>query len=248
MFESSLFLAFIGLVFLLAGFVKGVIGLGLPTVAVGLLGLVMIPAQAAALLVVPSLVTNLWQLIAGPGLVRLMRRLWPMMAGICFGTWAGTGMLGGANAAHATTALGLALVAYAVLGLASFRLNVPARTEGWLSPLVGAVTGWITAATGVFVIPAVPYLQALDLEKDELIQALGLSFTVSTIALALGLMYGGLLSQDMAGVSLLALLPAMAGMFLGQWLRGRVSPQAFRRWFFLGLLALGIHLAVKALL
>ena len=54
-------LALITFTFLLAGFVKGVIGLGLPTVAVGLLGLVMPPAEAAALLVVPSMVTNLWQ-------------------------------------------------------------------------------------------------------------------------------------------------------------------------------------------
>lgn len=45
-------------VFLLAGFVKGVIGLGLPTVAVGLLSLVMPPVQAAALLILPSMVTN----------------------------------------------------------------------------------------------------------------------------------------------------------------------------------------------
>ena len=48
--------------FMLAGTVKGVIGLGLPTVAMGLLGLAMLPAQAAALLIIPSTVTNLWQL------------------------------------------------------------------------------------------------------------------------------------------------------------------------------------------
>ena len=68
--------------FLIAGFVKGVIGLGLPTVAIGLLGLVMPPAEAAALLVVPSLVTNVWQLAAGPSLMTLLRRLWPMLLGI----------------------------------------------------------------------------------------------------------------------------------------------------------------------
>ena len=72
--------------FLAAGFVKGVIGLGLPTVAIGLLGLLMTPAQAAAILVVPSLVTNIWQFVVGGDLLALVRRMWPMLIGICVGT------------------------------------------------------------------------------------------------------------------------------------------------------------------
>jgi uncharacterized protein len=118
------------LTFLLAGLVKGVIGLGLPTVAVGLLGLVMAPAQAAALLIVPSLVTNLWQLAAGPRLRPLVRRLCPMMLGICLGTWAGAGLLAGDGTGRATTALGLALAVYGALGLAATgfrRRNGPSR-------------------------------------------------------------------------------------------------------------------------
>ena len=81
-------LAFIAATFLLAGFVKGVIGLGLPTVSVGLLSLVLPPAQAAAILIVPSLVTNIWQAL-GPRLFVLLQRLWTMMLGICAGTYAG---------------------------------------------------------------------------------------------------------------------------------------------------------------
>src|SRR5262247_2309149 len=60
--------------FLLAGFVKGVIGLGLPTVSIGLLGLLMTPAQAAAILVVQSLVTNIWQAAVGGYLASSGRR------------------------------------------------------------------------------------------------------------------------------------------------------------------------------
>ena len=79
------------LTFLIAGVVKGVIGLGLPTVSMGLLSLVMAPAKAASLLIVPSFVTNVWQLAAGPSFGRLARRLWPMLAGVVVGTLAGTG-------------------------------------------------------------------------------------------------------------------------------------------------------------
>src|SRR3954454_302355 len=82
-------LGWIFLVFVLAGFVKGVVGLGLPTVAVGLLGIVMAPREAAALLVLPSLVTNVWQLAAGPAIGPLVRRLWPMLVAIVLGTLGG---------------------------------------------------------------------------------------------------------------------------------------------------------------
>ena len=234
------------LVFLLAGFVKGVIGLGLPTVAMGLLGAVMAPAQAAALLIIPSFVTNVWQLLMGPRFWPLVRRLWPMMAGLCVGTWAGAGLLAADTSGRATMALGVALVLYAVVSLAAVRFRVPAHAEPWLSPLVGGATGIVTGATGVFVIPAVPYLQALDLDKEELVQALGLSFTVSTLALAASLLREGVFATSIAGTSLLALAPSLVGMFVGQYLRLRVRPEVFRRWFLIGLLALGGYLTVKS--
>jgi len=240
-------LTFAALTFLLAGFVKGVIGLGLPTVAIGLLSLIMTPAQAAALLIVPSLVTNAWQL-TGPRLAALLRRLWPMLAGLCIGTWLGAGLLTADDGARAITALGLVLALYAVVGLAAVRLSVPARAEPWLSPLIGVATGVVTAATGVFVIPAVPYLQALALDKDELVQALGLSFTVSTLALAAMLARDGALQTSIAGVSLLALAPALLGVGLGQVVRARARPEAFRLCFFLSLLALASHLLLRAVI
>jgi uncharacterized membrane protein YfcA len=238
----------IALTFLLAGLVKGVIGLGLPTVAVGLLTLVMPPAQAAALLVVPSLVTNVWQLLAGPRFGALLRRLSGMMLGICLGTAAGAGWLTGGATGRASLLLGIALMVYAAAGLATLRLAVPPRAERLLSPLIGAATGLVSAATGVFVLPAAPYLQALGLEREDLVQALGLSFTVSTVALAGVLARDGALPLSIAGASLLALVPAVAGMLLGQWLRGRTSPRVFRICFFVGLLALGAHLALHAAL
>jgi uncharacterized membrane protein YfcA len=236
-------------VFVLAGFVKGVIGMGLPTVAMGLLSVAMPPAQAAALLVLPSLVTNLWQ-IFGPGWWALVRRMATMLAGVCLGIAAGAGWLTGqgGGSARVTAALGVALIAYALLGLLKVRLHVPAQHERWLSPLVGLATGLVTAASGVFVIPAVPYLNALGLEKEDLVRALGISFLVSTIALAMSLRSGGALEMGNAVGSLLALLPALLGMALGQWVRLRVQPELFKKIFFSGLLALGGYLVLRSAL
>jgi hypothetical protein len=246
-FEPTL-IGLIGLVLMLGGFVKGVVGLGLPTITMGLLSLAMAPAQAAALLVVPSLVTNVWQIAARAGLLALARRLATMLAGVCGGVAAGAGWLSGSASGAMSAALGVALFAYAALGLRAMHFQVAARHEHWLSPLVGVATGLVTAATGVFVIPAVPYLQALGMEKEELVQALGLSFLVSTLALALSLHSGGALRGSVALGSLLALLPALAGMGLGQWIRRRVHATLFKQLFFAGLLALGAYLSLRSVL
>jgi len=237
----------IGCTFLLAGLVKGVIGMGLPTVAMGLLALVLPPAEAAAMLVVPSLVTNVWQLLAGPRFGALARRLWPMMAGVMVGTVAGAGVLAGDRAGMASIGLGIALAVYAVVGLAGLKMAIAVRAERWLGPAVGVTTGLVTGATGVFVIPAVPYLQAIGLERDDLIQALGLSFTVSTIALALGLLRVDAWHAGSIWLSLLALIPALLGMQAGQMLRQRIAAPTFRKVFFAGLLLLGVYLVVERL-
>ena len=49
------FLYVIALVFLLAGFIKGVLGLGLPTVSVSLLAVAMPPGKALAIVIVPAI-------------------------------------------------------------------------------------------------------------------------------------------------------------------------------------------------
>ena len=118
------FWALITAVFLLAGLVKGVIGMGLPTVAMGLLALTLPPAEAAAILVVPSLVTNVWQLLTGPRFAALAQRLWPMMVGVVAGTIAGAGLIAGDSSGVAEAGLGVALAVYAVVGLSGFKMAV----------------------------------------------------------------------------------------------------------------------------
>ncbi len=239
----------IALAFLLAGFVKGVIGMGLPTVSLGLLSLVMTPAQAAALLIVPSFVTNSWQLV-GPHFGALVRRLWPMLAGVVVGALIGAVFLPNVASGRATVGLGLALVVYSAIGLSKVQFSVPPHAEPWLAPIVGLITGVVTAATGIFVIPALPYLQAIGLQRDDLVQALGIHFTVATFAMTAVLAINGVLQSSLAGgwllyASLAALVPALVGMRIGQIARTRISPNVFRVYFFVGMLALGAHLALR---
>ncbi|MBB2897089.1 sulfite exporter TauE/SafE family protein [Pseudomonas sp. AS2.8] len=236
------------LIFVLAGLTKGVLGLGLPTVAMSLLALLMTPAEAAALLLIPSLLTNVWQFCAGPSPWRTFKRLLPLQLALVPGTLLSIPLLTGGDGAGLAAALGAVLVAYGLIGWAGWRLPAPGCHEGKVALLVGFVTGLITGMTGVFVLPAVPYLQSLALDKEQLIEALGLSFTVATLALLMGLWWQEALAVERLGASSLLLLPALAGMWLGQRVRQRLKEHLFRRLFFGGLLLLGAYAVLHYLL
>jgi uncharacterized protein len=228
---------------MLAGFVKGVLGLGLPTVAIGLLATRMPPAHALAIVIVPAIITNIWQTFAGPYLRDILRRLWPLMIGTILGIWFGAGLMTGPYAGYGTVVLGVLLVIYAILGLSRVHFHVASANEKWIGGIVGLITGLVSAATGVQVIPSMPFMQAIGMEKDELVQALGVFFTAATLALAFNLANAGLLNMSMALPSAVAMAAAFAGMYLGQMLRSKMPSEAFRRWFLIAILMLGFYLA-----
>ena len=244
---DPVFLILIAAVFALAGFVKGVIGLGLPTVSMGLLAVTMTPVQALTIVIVPAIVTNIWQTFVGPYLRDIVRRLWPLMLGTIIGIWSCAGLMTGPYARDGTIVLGVLLVVYAIISLGKFRFSVPPRHELWIGGVVGLMTGVISAATGVQVIPSMPFMQAIGMEKDELVQALGVFFTVATLALAFILTSAGLLNASNAVPGIIAMLAAFAGMFLGQALRTRMQPETFRRWFLIAMLLLGLYLSASAI-
>ncbi|MCD0417136.1 sulfite exporter TauE/SafE family protein [Rubrivivax sp. JA1024] len=241
------FLFVIAAVFAFAGFIKGVIGLGLPTVSIGLLAIAMPPSHAVAIVIVPAIVTNIWQTFAGSYLRDILRRLWPLLLGTVIGIRLGAGLMTGPYARYGALVLGGLLVAYGILGLSKHRFHLAPNRERWVGAPVGLITGVISAATGVQVIPSMPYLQAIGMEKDELVQALGVFFTTATLALAVNLTDAGLLSTATALPGVIAMVAAFGGMFGGQAVRTRMHPDAFRRWFLIALIGLGLYLAATTL-
>jgi hypothetical protein len=246
MSELHPFLLFIAAVFLLAGFVKGVVGLGLPTVSMGLLATTMAPSHALAIVIVPAVATNIWQTFVGGYLSDIMRRLWPLLAGTALGVWLNAGSLTGPYAHYLPIALGIILVIYAILGLSQIAFAVARRNEKWVGSIIGLVTGLISAATGVQVIPSMPFLQAIGMEKDELVQALGVFFTVATLSQTINLTSSGLLTAATALPGVIGMACSFAGMFIGQALRTRMPADAFRYWFLIAMIFLGLYIAGAA--
>ena len=135
---------------------------------------------------------------------------------------------------------------YAIIGLSKFSFQVARSDEKWIGGIVGLMTGVVSAATGVQVIPSMPYLQAIGMEKDELVQALGVFFTVATVALAFNLTSAGLLTAATALPGAIAMAASFIGMFVGQAVRSRMQPEMFRRWFLIAMILLGLYLAASA--
>ena len=252
MFESSLWspesIAVVVTVLLLAGFVKGVVGLGLPTVSLGLLTAVFGLKAAIALMLVPSFATNLVQGLVGGELAQIMRRLWLLLVVACITIWLSSAQLAGADTATLSAVLGMSLCLYSGLSLTRPQVQAPPDKERWLSPLVGAINGGLTGLTGSFVVPGVLYLQALGFSRDVFIQAMGVLFTVSTVALAGSMSGRGLLTADLGLLSMVGLIPAFAGMYIGQRVRKRLSEERFRQVFFISVGVLGAYIVVRSLL
>jgi uncharacterized membrane protein YfcA len=239
-------LIFIAAVFLLAGFVKGVIGLGLPTVSMGLLAVAMAPAHALAIVIVPGILTNIWQTFVGPYFLGIVRRLWPLLLGLAVGIRLTGDMMTGPYARYGTVFIGVLLVIYATITLRNFVLTIKPKDEKWIGGVIGLVTGVISGATGVQVVPSMPFMQALGMKRDELIQALGVFFTVATVAQAFNLSAAGILDESIALPGVIALALSFTGMAIGQTVRTRLEPEAFRRWFLISMILLGIYLACAA--
>jgi uncharacterized membrane protein YfcA len=236
----------VAVTFLIAGTVKGVIGLGLPTVSLALLTLAFDLTQAMALLLVPSFVTNVWQAAVGGNGRVILRRLWPFLFMATAAVWLGAMALSRVDLSWLTALLGLSLAVYAATGLTGFHPTVAGRREKWLGPLLGGLNGVLTGMTGSFAVPGVMYLQAIGLPRDALIQAMGVLFTISTVALALALGGNGLLSVQLGTTSLAAIVPAVAGMFVGQRIRRRLPETGFRRAFYVALLILGAMIVARS--
>lgn len=236
---------FVIAVFAIAGMIKGTIGLGLPAVSMGLLTIFISPFQAATLLIVPSMITNFWQLFAEGHVLKLVRRFWPLLLGIIVGSiWSIFPTLGHGEF-RSEALLGGMLALYGLYGLFSKNMPNLAPHEKWLSPIIGYLGGALTVATGVVVIPVVPYLQSLHLKRDDLVQSLGLAFTISTICLAVFLHQNPV--EDIPldyKMSLIALLPALVGMWLGTKIRYRIPEQKFRKVFFCGLVIFGGYMVL----
>lgn len=232
---------------LVAGGVKGVLGIGLPLVAVPVLSQVMPVPTAIAVMTLPILVSNLYQgldrRLVGPTL----RRFWPMILAAMTTCLASAQLLVALDARSTYLALGAIVVAFAAFNLVSHRLTVPQHLERPLGPLVGVLAGALGGLSNFFGPPIIVYLVSLRLAKDAFVCAVGLSFVAAGLPLWGTLAARGVLGAEELLASAVFILPVMLGVLAGQRLRALVPQQAFRRVLLAVLLLMGLSLIRRGL-
>ena len=238
-------LIMVGVVFCLAGFVKGMVGLGLPTVSLGLLSIIVDLPTAMALLVMPSLATNFWQALAGDQIGALWRRLWRFLLMAVVMVHLGAQLSTFVETQFLHRCLGALLLLYAISGLMTKPPQLSPRLEMILGPVCGAINGLLTGLTGTLFVPGVMFLQSIGLPRDALVQAMGMLFAASTASLGLALYRHDLMPLSLGILSAAALLPALIGMQIGLGLRQRLSQDLFRQLFLIALGGLGGYILIS---
>ena len=239
-------LVLVATVFLLGGMIKGIAGLGLVTITLGLLAATIDLTSAMALLIFPALFTNIWQSLIGKNSITLFKRLWIFLFCAAMTIWLGSIFLVSINPSILLILLGVLIIFYSSLDLFGIRLSISPQNEKLAGPIFGITNGILAGMTGSFVVPGIMYLQAIGLTRDQLVQAMGMLFTLSTISLAFALNKNHFITAELAMTSAFAVIPAMIGLIIGQRIRKTLSEKKFRRIFLVSIFTLGVIIIAKA--
>ena len=229
MFEYSTGqIAAIFAIFMFSAIAKGVTGLGFSTMCLPFLAMTVGLKEALPLLIIPSIATNLVVMRGAGRFGETLKQFWPMLAATIPGLGLGLWALSAVDGRLAGALLGGVLMAWCLFAYTNPNLRLPASWAQPLGPVSGFLTGVVNGITGSQVMPAMPYLMALHLDRNLFIQAINCSFTMSSLIMAVGLNHIGLFTMDTTIVSIVGVVLAFSGARLGERIRHRLSSDAFR--------------------
>ena len=236
----------ISLAVLLSGLVKGVVGGGLPAVAVPIMANVIAPAVAAAVTLMPVIVTNFWLLLQGGRFKEVLHRYWTFLLPLAIGSLIGAQILVTVPPATMALVIGGFVMILSPLPFIPKSWAIPEQTQKWLNPIAAGIMGIVGGAT-VMLAPVIVYFVALRIDKDLFAASMGAVALSSMAPLFLSLALNKFIGPDELMISIAVLIPALIGMRAGTWLRDHISQSGFQRVLFAALLGIGLNLVFKSL-
>ena len=230
--------------YMFAATAKGITGLGFSTTCLPILTLAIGLKEALPLVIIPSIWSNLIVMRQAGRLSETLGRFWPMLLallpGLVFGLW----ILSRIHGAQAGAVLGVMLILWCAFSFLNPELRLPLKLERPLAPVIGCLTGVINGVTGSQVVPAVPFLMSLHLDRNLFIQAVNCSFTLSSVVMAIGLSQLGLFETSDVLLSGLGACFVIFGVQFGVAIRRRLSEALFRNAILVILSIMGLSLLV----
>lgn len=233
--------------YLVAGSVKGMTGMGLPTIAMGIMTLAIDPRSAIALNLIPMMTSNLWQLYRAGDLRGAIRRYFPLALILMICVWVTVTLTAGAPDKVLFATLGGAILLFVAVNVSRWRPSIPDRLDRPAQITAGVLAGVMGGLTSVWAPPIMIYLAARLTPKDEFVRASGLLLLSGTLPLSLGYVQQGFVTMQVAATSTALLVPTLLGFALGEKLRGYLSEAAFRRALLLAFFVMGANLLRKAI-
>lgn len=235
------------LVLVIGGVSKGLLGVGLPMVATPILSNFAPIPDVVAVMYFPVICTNLYQALAGGRFSSTIQRFWPMLLAMLASTPMGTYALGQLSTATVSVLLGLAVAVFAGTSLARPSLRVSPRWERPVSVAAGATGGFFGGLALIGGPPVIMMMVALHLKKEEFIGAIGLVYLTMLIPAGISLVSFRVLTTHHILPGLISLVPVGAALLFGQWVRGRIDEQRFRKVLLISMVVIGLNLIRRGL-
>ena len=242
---DSFSLLYIFTVFFVSAFLKSLTGLGFSTICLGFLAAVLDIKLAILLVLLPSLSSNLLVMWQAGRFIEALKRFWPLylsaIPGLILGIW----FLGSNDNEIPKVILGVLLILYGLWGLINGLLTITKKQEKQLSLPVGFISGVANGVTGSQIMPLMPYLLSLKLDRDLFVQTINSAFTINSLIMMLGLANLGVISVPMLTLSAAGILPVAVGIYLGGKIRKRISDDSFRKMVLILFILLGLNLVSR---
>lgn len=234
--------------FLVAGTVKGVLGVGLPMISVPLMATVIGPAHAIALASVPIIVSNVWQAFQGGHHRECLRRFWPTLALVVVGTLVGVQILATVDPRAVSVVLAVLLMVTIGLRLARLNPTLSPRAETWVGPPLGFAAGVLGGVSSISAPLVVVYLVSLRLPKDLFVGAVALFYFSGSLPMIIGLYAHRILTPEYAIYSAASSVPVVCGLVIGHHLRRHIPQSTFEKVLYAVLFVIGLNLIRRAVL
>ncbi|MAU53021.1 MAG: hypothetical protein CMN17_11765 [Roseovarius sp.] len=235
---------------LVAGVIKGLVGFAMPMVLIAGLSTILPPDLALAGLILPTLLSNLWQalrqgvraalasvarfrvfLIAGGAVMAVSAQLVPVLP-----------------PAAMFLIIGPMVTLYAASALSGRGLRLGRGAGGRGEAALGALAGFCGGISGVWGPPTVAMLVARGTGKHEQMRVQGMIYGLGSVLLLVSHLGSGVLRAETLPLSLALVPSALAGMALGFRLQDRLNQATFGRITLWVLLAAGLNLTRLGLL
>ena len=234
------FILIIFLIFALAGLIKGVIGVGLPTVSLALLSFILDIKESIAIVLIPIILTNFYQMIDGKYLKDIIKDTKYFLLFSIISIIPGFLLLVYFNSKIILGILSLLLILNSIISLSKNTIKIKKPKNKLNQIWIGILTGFSTGVCSIYTMPLVLMLQSLSYTKDKIIQFMGITFFLFS-SIQIILFYSqAMINTKILTYSIFSIIPIFAGLVIGNLIRKRISETVFKNLFNLMLLIMGL--------